>query len=369
MIKDEYKNIIAFHPGYYLADIIEDLEMTQDEFAKRLGTSGKTVSLLLNGQTPLTNDLAMRVSSMLGISVDTLLNLQQTYDKKIIEINNAKELDAQIEVINEIDYNYFTKNGILPIAKTIREKIDNLCAFFKVSNLQILKSRDLLASFRTTVSDVTDKHIINANAWLQTAINQGKEMSVSEFDEKKLKSYIPEIRSMTLQDPDVFLPRLREVFSSCGVAFVLLPVLKNCGINGVVKWFDDRVVLAINDRFKCADTFWFSLFHEIKHIFQKKKTKTIISMDKSLNGILDVEMTFEQEADQYARDTLIPPIVYHECFDGRSQYISREEVKSFAQQIGIHPGIVVGRLQHDKKIAHSSMNDMKDRYMIIVRAD
>ena len=47
MLKEEYKNIIAFHPGYYLTDIIEELEMTQDEFAKRLGTTGKTVSLLL----------------------------------------------------------------------------------------------------------------------------------------------------------------------------------------------------------------------------------------------------------------------------------------------------------------------------------
>ena len=69
MLKEEYKNIIAFHPGYYLTDIIEDLEMTQEEFAKRLGTSGKTISLLLNGQANLTNDLAMKISTMLGISV------------------------------------------------------------------------------------------------------------------------------------------------------------------------------------------------------------------------------------------------------------------------------------------------------------
>ena len=92
MLKEEYKNIIAFHPGYYLTDIIEELEMTQDEFAKRLGTTGKTVSLLLNGQTPLTNDLAMKISAMLGISVETLLNLQKTYDEKKIEIDQSKGL-------------------------------------------------------------------------------------------------------------------------------------------------------------------------------------------------------------------------------------------------------------------------------------
>ena len=126
MLKEEYKNIIAFHPGYYLTDIIEELEMTQDEFAKRLGTTGKTVSLLLNGQTPLTNDLAMKISTMLGISVETLLNLQKTYDEKKIEIDRAKAMDEQIEVVDVIDYTYFVKNRLLPEVKSKVEKVMQL---------------------------------------------------------------------------------------------------------------------------------------------------------------------------------------------------------------------------------------------------
>jgi hypothetical protein len=35
----EYKDIIAFHPGYYIADIIEDMGVSQAEFATRLGTN------------------------------------------------------------------------------------------------------------------------------------------------------------------------------------------------------------------------------------------------------------------------------------------------------------------------------------------
>jgi len=363
MLKEEYKNIIAFHPGYYLTDIIEELEMTQDEFAKRLGTTGKTVSLLLNGQTPLTNDLAMKISAMLGISVQTLLNLQKTYDEKKIEIDLAKALDAQIEVVDVIDYTYFVKNRLLPDVKSKLEKIKNLCSFLKVSDLQILKRRDLLASFRTTVTSVTDKNVINANVWLQTALNKGLAMQIAPFDEKKLKAHIKEIRSMTLQEPNEFLPRLCEIFNECGVAFVLLPALKNCGINGVVKWYDDKVVLALNDRFKYADTFWFSLFHEIKHVFQKKKTKVIVNCD---DDFLELDSEFEKEADEFATETLIPKEQYHNYFDNKGKYISKTDVQSFAKHIGIHPGIVVGRLQHDKRIAHSSMLDMRQKCKIII---
>ena len=363
MLKEEYKNIIAFHPGYYLTDIIEELEMTQDEFAKRLGTTGKTVSLLLNGQTPLTNDLAMKISAMLGISIETLLNLQRTYDEKKIEIDQAKALDEQIEVVDTIDYSYFVKNRLLPDVKSKIEKVKNLCSFLKVSDLQILKRRDLLASFRTTVTSVTDKNVINANVWLQTAFNKGIAMQVAPFDEKKLKAHIKEIRSMTLQEPSEFLPRLCEIFNECGVAFVLLPALKNCGINGVVKWYDDKVVLALNDRFKYADAFWFSLFHEIKHVFQKKKTKVIINCNGDFS---ELDQEFEDEADDYATDTLIPKDAYHSFFDDKGRYISRSDVQRFAKYMGIHPGIVVGRLQHDKRIAHSSMTDMRQQYTIII---
>ena len=34
----EYKNRIAFHPGYYIEEIVEDSGLTQQDFAKRLDT-------------------------------------------------------------------------------------------------------------------------------------------------------------------------------------------------------------------------------------------------------------------------------------------------------------------------------------------
>ena len=168
---------------------------------------------------------------------------------------------------------------------------------------------------------------------------------------------------MTLQEPNQFLSRLFEIFNECGVAFVLLPALKNCGINGVVKWYDNKVVLALNDRFKYADAFWFSLFHEIKHVFQKRKTKVIINCNDELS---ELDEKFEKEADAFATETLIPKDAYNSYFNSKGNYISKSDVVRFANYIGIHPGIVVGRLQHDKKIAHSSMTDMRQKYTIII---
>lgn len=357
-----YKNIIAFHPGFYIEEILDDLAMTQEEFAKRLDVSAKTISKLVNAQIPLSNDLASRISSMLGINVETLINLQKTYELKLIEIEKEKKIDAQIEIVKEIDYNYFVKNQILNVAKSASDKIQNLCAFLKVSDLTLLRKPDLLASFRTSVQTVTERNIINANVWLQTAINFGLQKQVKPFDENKLKLAVPEIRKMTLMQPQEFLPKLEQLFEECGVAFVLLPSLKNCGVNGVVKWYDDKVVLAINDRNSFADTFWFSLFHEIGHVFQKKKTKIIIN-DKVLS---QTSQDLESDADRYARDILLPQKEYETLLNSCSNGVTYDKICWFANRMGIHPGIVIGRLQHDGVIPFSRFTKMREKYQIIM---
>ena len=121
--------------------------------------------------------------------------------------------------------------------------------------------------------------------------------------------------------------------------------------------------MAINDRYKYADTFWFSLFHEIKHVFQQKKTRTIVNCKDDSLGFDD---SFELEADDFARETLIPEKEYSRFVAMTGRYISKSDVIHFANRIGIHPGIVVGRLQHDKRLDHSSMFEFKQRYTIIM---
>ena len=93
MSKVEYKDIIAFHPGYYVKDIIEDLKMNQCEFAKRLEITDKTLSKLLSGEAPMSREIAKKMSQMLGTSVDVWLKLQKKYDDKCCQIEQQNELE------------------------------------------------------------------------------------------------------------------------------------------------------------------------------------------------------------------------------------------------------------------------------------
>lgn len=360
----EYKDIIAFHPGFYIADIIEDMEISQAEFAARMGTTAKTLSKLVNGNANISNDLAKKLSVMMGTSVEVWLNLQNTYDKKLIEIQQIKDFDEQKEIVKEIDYNYFVNLVGLPETKDIKEKVSNLCSFFRVADLRIMLEPDFLVNFRASSSFNSRKNVINSRAWLQTAINISRNIETKPYNSDKLKKNLPELRSMTIQKPDVFMPRMSEIFAECGIAFVLLPHLKNSGVNGAVKWInEDRVVLAMNNRGIDADKFWFSLFHEIKHVFQQK-IKTVF-ITSTTEGMIDINNSLEIEADMFAKNYLIPQAELKKF--APTKYTTDEDIIAFAKKIGIHPGIVAGRLQHDGIIEQNRCSQLKEKYVIEIK--
>ena len=81
----EYNDTVAFHPGYYIKEIVEESGLTQEDFAKRLDTTPKNLSLLIRGEQSLSIDIAMKLSRMIGTSVNYWLNLQNSYDSLIAE--------------------------------------------------------------------------------------------------------------------------------------------------------------------------------------------------------------------------------------------------------------------------------------------
>lgn len=348
------KEVIAFHPGYYIKEIIDDMEMTQEEFAIRLGTSAKTISKLVNGKANISKDLAMKLSNMLNTSPEVWLNLQKQYDIKTIEQEQIIEMNSQIELIREIDYNYFVKLGVLPSTRDWKEKIQNLCSYLSISKLSILKEPDYNLSFRNGIKSLQQKNILSSNIWVEFAIKISKKYDVKPFDEVRLKSVVEKLVEMTVIPLENSISEIKSLLAECGVVLVTIPYLKNSGLHGVVKWLNkEKVLVAISDRRKYTDTFWFTLFHELGHVFQKKIKDVSYTWE---NNFFDKS---EQDADDFAQKYLIPLAKYEKFkSDGR---ITQSAVADFANEINRDPGIVVGRLQNDKIIEYNKFNNLKTK--------
>jgi len=87
------------HPGEVIADILDDLEITQTQFAKILGISEQTVNEIILGQQPITVDLAIRIGKALGNGHQLWLNLQQKIDVWDAWKINQKEYDKVLTVV------------------------------------------------------------------------------------------------------------------------------------------------------------------------------------------------------------------------------------------------------------------------------
>ena len=69
----------AVAPGDFLQEWLDDTATTQQEAADRLDCSRKHVNGIVNGRTPVTPDMALRLQRLTGIPVDTWLVYEAGY--------------------------------------------------------------------------------------------------------------------------------------------------------------------------------------------------------------------------------------------------------------------------------------------------
>lgn len=351
----EYNDTIAFHPGYYIKEIVDESGLTQEDFAKRLDTTPKNLSLLIRGEQSLSIDIAMKLSRMIGTSVNYWLNLQNAYDALIAEFKSEEELAEERVVFENFDYKFFRENYGLPdFPRQKDEQIKALRTFLNVATLSVLCRRDMAVNFRSSTEELTKASTIKANAMVQIATNKALKVEAPKFSKKKFEKAVEYALTLT-QNHDEFYPLIRKAFLEAGVIFVILPNISGSKTNGATKKIGDNIMLMVNDRRLNADSFWFTLFHEIGHI---------------ING--DYGISFEKEtgeqedaADKFAEDSLIPAECYKE-FISQNRF-DLQSIRRFANSINRDPGIVLGRLQNDKKVDFNdwTMKPLRHKYKVV----
>ena len=355
---------LIIHPGETIADVLEERGLTQVELAARTGVTPAYISNVISGKKNISANFAMSLEYALGVPKSFWLNLQANYDAELLEYNEEHTITEEEKNVrkklSEI-IKYLRDTLKIPEKQSINDNILSLRNIFQVSNLCNLKDLVPSGAFRLATSSAVDPYVLGA--WLRICQMGAKNVHENQFDVNKVDALISELKAIMIKDDCDLQTELATVMMKYGIDFSVVHNFRGAPVHGYIcQKSENRYQMTLTIRGAYADIFWFSLFHEIKHVFQKKKTKVIINCD----DFSELEKEFEDEANDYATDTLIPKEAYHGYFDDKGKYISKNDVKFFARHIGVHPGIVVGRLQHDDKIAHSSMSDMRQKYMIVV---
>ena len=336
-------NIKRFHPGVYIKETLEAMEMTAREFSARTGISERTLSAIINGNGDITFDIAYKLSLYFDNSVNYWTNLQNQYNLYTYEIEKEKELEEEWNLIKGVK-KYLLESNYISDEDGKTEIICKCRQVVGVNSLLLLKKEDSFVCLKEQHTK-NEADCFFQNFWIALALNEARKKDVNPFSKSLLISSLTEIRNMTIQNPTVFYLKLQKIFDNCGISFVLLPYLSKSNIYGATKWFSkDNVMLAISNRGEKADLFWFTLFHEISHVLMEHRRETLINMKGSE----------DEEADRMASEMLIPQKEWDK-FTSCKIY-TKESINEFAKEIGIHPCIVLGRLHKEKKVPYDRFN-------------
>lgn len=239
-------------------------------------------------------------------------------------------------------------------------RFEQLLAFFGVATIGAWQEvyADLACAFRTTKAFEAEPRALAA--WLRLGEIAARDICCEPYDHKRLHEALPSLRALTRESIEVFTERVRAICAACGVAVVFVPELRGSRASGVARWLTPtQALVQLSFRYRTDDHLWFTFFHEIAHLVRHGKTDVWIEATSSPDN------PREAEADRFSRDTLIPHAEAREL----TSLKTLDDVRRFADRIGIAPGIVVGRLQHDDLWPYSRGNQLKRQLRFPSQAD
>ncbi|MFP3892041.1 helix-turn-helix domain-containing protein [uncultured Ralstonia sp.] len=348
-------------PGDTILDLIEERGWTQSELARRLGYTEKHISQLINGKVPLTDEAALRLERVLGSNAGFWLAREAKYREHCARLEAERAHAGWVPWLDELPIKELMTSGAIPKsrndAKHKPSLVDACLRFFGVASPDDWRAHygGMQVAFRRSRAEQSDVGAISS--WLRLGEQQAEKQDGPKYDKIRFEKALKAIRRLTHETPGVFEPQLRQLLLEAGVAFVLVPAIPRAHVSGVARWLSPtRPLIQLSLYGKTNDKFWFTFFHEAAHIVlhanSKEEKKSVFLDDPNAGHTTDPQ---EHEANQWAGDWLIPP----EHAAVLSNVRSKEAVRVFARQIGVHPGIVVGRMQHDRLIEPSWMNDLK----------
>jgi addiction module HigA family antidote len=353
--RNYYEPDYAVHPGEYLEEVLESREIKKREFAERVGLSVKAVSQIIHGKSLYSPEVALRFERVLGISSSIWSEMAQNYQLFTAREEEKRKLQSdQVKTwVKRFPVADLKKLHILPNSRSYAELAEALLRYLGLSSIEAWEryTQRRAAAYRQSECFKISPEAVEM--WLTIAEREAETITTKPYSKKLFTEYLHTIRSFTYEDSDVFLPRMVDILAEAGVALVVVPELKGCRISGATRWLSkNKAMIALSLRYKSSDQFWFTFYHEAAHILLHKK-KIFIDENGS-DG-----RTEEKEADDYAGAILIPKAAFKKFISRKSFH--EKDIRRFAEQIGIHPGIVVGRLQHEGLLDFSFLNALKQK--------
>lgn len=344
-------------PGATIADILQARGLSEAEFAELMGFSSTRTKDLLNGRSAITLEVAKLLHQTLGGSVQFWVSREQQYRDDVGRLQAHGNLDAAKVWLGELPVRDMVQFGWIEPQETPTQKVEACLRFFGAPSVSAWreKYRDQLSVVAFRASSTFDSQPGSVLTWLRHAEIKSQTIDVAEWNPNKFRSALRQIRPLTrVKQPSVFIPLLTEICAGCGVALVVSRAPKGCHASGATRFLSEKkALLLLSFRYRSDDQFWFSFFHECGHLLLHDRSALFLEDGSEVTG------NEEAEANRFAEEILIPTKLREEL---RTMPVDKSTILQLAVKSGVSRGIVVGQLQHLKRIPHNKFNWMKRHY-------
>jgi len=345
---DESRIEITYDYGVTPSDMLRqrmhELGMSQTQLAMRTGLSRKTINELVHGKQSITHETALLLEPVLGYAARFWMDMQHGYDAQKAS-HKRKVAESRFDDWPHVFSAAATHAMQLDVHYPQQSVLTQLPHFFGVASYdaytQSYGHMLQATSFRRHRQEVNPHDIA---VWLRLGQRSAESCQLAPFNERRLRQVLDDCKALTTQTPAEFWQPLVNMFAACGVLLVWIPPITGIALSGATYVHADKRVIQLSGRDQTNDRFWFTLFHEIGHILLHGVKPLFAEWD---DADTHTAKDSEREANNFAATHLIPPALLAPLLT--KSRLSTADIVQMAQRAQVHPGIVAGRIQHERR--------------------
>ncbi len=348
----------VFPPGDFLNEELEARGWTQSDLASILDRPVRLVNEIIAGKRGITPETATGLAEAFGTTPDVWLSLEATWQLSKVR-PKMNTVSRRASLYSKAPIKEMTRRQWITDSSDVDVLENQVLNFFGIEHLDEELTFAPHAARKST--PYRQPGLPGQAAWLCRARQLANGLQVGSFSEDRFQQALQKLK-LLMRSPEEarHVPR---ILAEAGVRFLVIEPLAGNKVDGVTFWLDKHSpVIALSLRYDRIDWFWFTIGHECGHISQRNGLA-------DLQPVVDADIVGEQQnadedkpesekrADSFASDFLIPSDRLQNFIDRTGPIYFKGKIIGFAATLGVHPGIVVGQLQHRGEIGFSANRD------------
>jgi HTH-type transcriptional regulator / antitoxin HigA len=339
----------AVAPGRIILRELETRGWSQQDLAAIMGRPQQVISEIIHAKKQITAETARQLAKAFGTSPDFWLNLEMRYQShRATKENHESEIERRSKLYNLAPFNEMIRRGWIQQGKTIDEQEQEYCRFFQVQTVD----HQPQVAFRTRVSEERSPEDRAIVAWVKRVERLAEEQPLPAFSIESVPPIMDRLLALAEDESDI--AKIPPLLMDSGIHFIFVPHLPKTYLDGAALWVNNHPVIALSLRYDRIDAFWFTLLHELAHIYLKHQHVHVDQLFDRDNQALEQE---EIEANQQAANWLLSEDALKDFIEWNRPRYSRSGIERFAAEQKRHPGIIIGQLMHRKELKYSHLRE------------